>query len=87
MRLKRQLNASKRILMNPTTIKRWVWVFSTGMALGIVLGSWSAYSSIIKDCKVMGMFRYGDAPMSCTYHLVNMPTEQVPEPKPKEKKK
>ena len=35
----------------------------------------------------MGMFRYGDAPMSCTYHLVNMPTEQVSEPKPKEKKK
>lgn len=68
-----------------TSIKRWVWVFSSGLAIGLLLGTQSAYFSIIKDCKVMGMFRYGDAPMSCTYHLVTMPTE--PEAKPKEKKK
>ena len=88
MQLKRRLNALKRTSMSMTTIKRWVWVFSTGLAFGIVLGSWSAYSSIIKDCKVMGMFRYGDAPMSCTYHLVTMPVyDSIPMEKPKEKKK
>lgn len=71
-----------------TTIKRWMWVFATGLALGIVVGSWSAYSAIIKDCQVMGMFRYGDAPMSCTYHLVNIPVyDPTPVDKPKEKKK
>lgn len=36
----------------------------------------------------MGMFRYGDAPISCTYHLVNMPVyDSIPIEKPKEKKK
>lgn len=71
-----------------TTIKRWIWVFSTGLAIGLVLGQQSTYWSIIKDCKVMGMFRYGDAPMSCTYHLVNMPVyDSIPEEKFKEKKK
>jgi hypothetical protein len=70
-----------------TTIKRWVWVFASGLAIGLILGTQSAYISIIKDCKIMGMFRYGDAPISCTYHLVNMPFyNQQPEPT-KEKKK
>jgi len=66
-----------------TTIKRWIWVFSTGLALGLILGTQSAYYSIIKDCQIMGMFRYGEAPMSCTYHLVTIPTQ----PEPKDKKK
>lgn len=88
MQLKRRLSALRRTLMNMTTIKRWVWVFATGLALGLILGTQSAYWGIIKDCKVMGMFRYGDAPLSCTYHLVNVPTQPVePEAKPKEKKK
>jgi len=85
MQLKPQLNALRKTLMNMTTIKRWVWVFSSGLAIGLILGTQSAYFSIVKDCKIMGMFRYGDAPMSCTYHLVNVPV-YVPEP-PKEKKK
>jgi hypothetical protein len=68
-------------------VKRWVWVFSSGLAIGIILGGQTAYWSIIKDCKVMGMFRYGDAPMSCTYHLVNMPVYDSTVDKPKEKKK
>jgi hypothetical protein len=55
-----------------TTIKRWIWVFSTGLAIGLVLGQQSTYWSIIKDCKVMGMFRVGQAPISCTYHLVEV---------------
>lgn len=88
MQLKRRLSALRRTLMNMTTIKRWVWVFSTGLALGLLLGTQSAYWGIIKDCKVMGMFRYGDAPLSCTYHLVTIPAQQAePEVKPKEKKK
>jgi hypothetical protein len=69
-------------------VKRWIWVFSTGLAIGLVLGTQSAYYSVIKDCKVMGMFRYGDAPMSCTYHLVNMTVyDSIPMDKPKDKKK
>jgi len=70
-----------------TTIKRWVWVFSSGLAIGLLLGGQSTYWSIIKDCKVMGMFRYGDAPISCTYHLVSMPFYEQTADLPKEKKK
>ena len=74
--------------MNIPTIKRWAWVSGLSLVIGIVIGGQSAYWSIIKDCKVMGMFRYGDAPMSCTYHLVNMPVyDSIPVEKPKEKKK
>jgi len=74
--------------MTTTTTKRWIWIFSTGLAVGLILGTQSAYYSIIKDCKVMGMFRYGDAPMSCTYHLVTIPVyDSIPMDKPKEKKK
>ena len=88
MQLKRRLSVLRRTSMNTTTIKRWIWVFSTGLAFGIIIGGQTAYWSIIKDCKVMGMFRYGDAPMSCTYHLVTIPMQQAePEVKPKEKKK
>lgn len=71
-----------------TTIKRWIWVFSTGLALGLILGQQSTYWSIVTDCRVMGMFRYGTAPMSCTYHLVDMPVyDSIPVDKPKDKKK
>lgn len=53
-------------------VKRWFLVFSSGLAIGIVLGGQTAYWSIIKDCKILGMFRYGDAPISCTYHLTEI---------------
>jgi hypothetical protein len=86
MQLLRRLKEFVKDLKIMTTIKRWVWVFSSGLAIGILLGGQSAYWSIIKDCKIMGMFRYGDAPLSCTYHLVNIPM-QTPTPEPKEKKK
>ena len=88
MQLKRQLIESVKALKIMTTIKRWVWVFSSGLALGLLLGTQSAYWSIIKDCKVMGMFRYGDAPLSCTYHLTILPMQDsIPIELPKEKKK
>ena len=35
----------------------------------------------------MGMFRYGDAPISCTYHLVSMPFYEQTADLSKEKKK
>lgn len=69
--------------MNIPTIKRWVWVSGCSLVVGILIGTQSAYWSIIKDCKVMGMFRYGDAPMSCTYHLVTIPVEPIKEDKKK----
>jgi hypothetical protein len=70
------------------TIKRWAWVSGISLAIGLILGQQSAYWSIIQDCKIMGMFRYGSAPMSCTYHLVNLPVyDSIPVEKPKEKKK
>lgn len=69
--------------MNIPMIKRWAWVAGSSLVIGIFIGGQTAYWSIIKDCKVMGMFRYGDAPMSCTYHLVTIPTEPVKEDKKK----
>ena len=85
----RQLRGYAKGLKIMTSVKRWVWVFSSGLAVGLILGTQSAYFSIVKDCKTMGMFRVGDAPLSCTYHLVNMPSYNIvdTEPKSKEKKK
>jgi uncharacterized membrane protein YedE/YeeE len=71
--------------MNIPTIKRWAWVSGCSLIIGILIGTQSAYYSIIKDCKVMGMFRYGDAPMSCTYHLVII--QEYKEPVKEDKKK
>jgi hypothetical protein len=88
MQLKPQLNALRRTLMNMTTIKKWVWVFSSGLSIGLFLGYQFAYWSVIKDCQVMGMFRYADAPLSCTYHLVKLQDYgQVELPKEEKKKK
>lgn len=64
-------------------IRKWILIFSIGLAIGIILGSQTTYLSILKDCKVMGMFRHGDAPISCTYHLIDIPVYS----ESKEKKK
>lgn len=53
-------------------LKQWWLVFGCGLALGIVLGGQTTYWSIVKDCQVLGMFRLGDSPVSCTYHLVEV---------------
>ena len=88
MQSMRRLNGYAKELKAMTTIKRWMWVFAGGLTVGMLIGVQSAYWSIIKDCQVMGMFRYGDAPMSCTYHLINLPVyDSIPVEKPKEKKK
>jgi len=57
-------------------IKQWVLIFSIGLAIGIIVGGQTTYLSILKDCKIMGMFRHGDAPISCTYHLITTPSEK-----------
>lgn len=57
-------------------IKQWVLIFSIGLAIGIIVGGQTTYLSILKDCKIMGMFRHGDAPVSCTYHLITTPSEK-----------
>lgn len=72
--------------MNIPTIKRWAWVSGLSLVIGIIIGTQSAYYSIIKDCKILGMFRYGDSPMSCTYHLVTIPAYQEPIKDDKKKK-
>ena len=41
-------------------IRKWILIFSIGLAIGIILGSQTTYLLILKDCKVMGMFRHGD---------------------------
>lgn len=71
----------------PPSIKRWLYAFGFGLLVGISVGTVTTYWSIVKDCKVMGMFRYGDAPMSCTYHLVKIQDYGQAELPPKEEKK
>jgi len=53
-----------------TELKRWWLVFTCGLLIGLFFGSDFTKGSIIQDCKIMGMFRVGQAPISCTYHLV-----------------
>lgn len=65
-------------------LKRWVWIFGAGTVFGILIGSYVSVISVINDCRVMGMFRVGDAPFSCTSHLVRIPADK---PITEEKKK
>lgn len=74
----RQLGAFVNTQKIMTMIKQWSYVFGAGLLLGVSVGTFTTYWSIIKDCQVMGMFRYGDAPMSCTYHLINVPVYNEP---------
>ena len=65
--------------------KRWSLVIGASLGIGIYVGGQAAYFSIMQDCKVMGMFRYGNAPVSCTYHLVTI--QEYKEPVKEDKKK
>lgn len=90
MQSMRQLKEQGEFLMMNamTKIKQWFLVFGLGLSVGSIVSTQLTYSSIIKDCQTMGMFRYGNAPMSCTYHLVNIPVyDSIPVEKPKDKKK
>lgn len=43
-----------------------VWVVALVLfALGGALGQASAYATILVDCKVLGMFRFGLTPVDC----------------------
>lgn len=68
-----------------TNLKKWAWVAGSSLVIGMFIGGQSAYYSIVQDCKIMGMFRYGDAPLSCVYHLVNVTvdSEQIKDDKKK----
>lgn len=80
MRSVRQLKEQGEFLMMNamTKIKQWFLVFGLGLSIGSIISTQLTYSSIIKDCQTMGMFRYGDAPMSCTYHLVTIQEYKEP---------
>lgn len=65
-------------------LKRWTLIFGAGVVLGILIGSYISVISVINDCRVMGMFRVGDAPFSCTSHLVHIPVDK---PQTEDKKK
>ena len=41
------------------------WALIGGIILGFVIGKGIAYDSVITDCKVLGMTRFGDVPMGC----------------------
>lgn len=73
MQLKQRLNELGEFLMKTMTeIKRWFLVFTGGLIIGLFFGSDFTKGSIIQDCKIMGMFRVGQAPISCTYHLTEV---------------
>lgn len=55
-----------------TDLKRWWLVFVGGLIIGFVIGGDFTKGNIIQDCKILGMFRVGQAPISCTYHLVEV---------------
>jgi hypothetical protein len=55
-----------------TDLKRWWLVFTGGLIIGFFIGGDLTKGSIIQDCKILGMFRVGQAPISCTYHLVEV---------------
>jgi len=61
-------------------------IFGAGLIFGIVIGSYVSVISVINDCRVMGMFRVGDAPFSCTSHLVRIPVDK-PQTEDTKKKK
>lgn len=84
----RQLNDFVKGSMSMRTTKQWVWAFSVGLAIGLFFGSDFTKGSIIQDCKIVGAFRVNNAPITCTYHLVDLPSyREESVDKPKEKKK
>ena len=46
----------------------WFKTLLAGFVIGLVVAQFYAYDSIIKDCKVMGVFRIANHPFSCTEH-------------------
>lgn len=70
-----------------TEVRKWWLVLFSGALIGFFFGADFAKGSIVKDCQTMGMFRIGNAPLSCTYHLISIPAYNQPTESVKEKKK
>ena len=45
--------------------KKQFWVLMFMLVLGLGFGKMYANVSILSDCKVLGMTRFGDVPMGC----------------------
>ena len=45
--------------------KKQFWVLTFMLVLGFGFGKMYANVSILSDCKVLGMTRFGDTPMGC----------------------
>ena len=45
--------------------KKQFWVLMFMLVLGFGFGKMYANVSILSDCKVLGMTRFGDVPMGC----------------------
>ena len=45
--------------------KKQFWVLTFMLVLGFGFGKMYANVSILSDCKVLGMTRFGDVPMGC----------------------
>ena len=46
-------------------LKKQFWVLTFMLVLGFGFGKMYASVTILSDCKVLGMTRFGDVPMGC----------------------
>ena len=46
-------------------VKRYAAIWCIAMVLGFFMGKLYSSDSVITDCKVLGMTRFGDVPMGC----------------------
>ena len=47
------------------SIKKQIWVALVLLSIGFLAGKLYANATILADCKVLGMTRFGDIPMGC----------------------
>lgn len=46
-------------------VKRQIWSVLVLLAIGFCVGKLYANMTILQDCRVLGMTRFGDVPMGC----------------------
>ena len=46
-------------------VKRYLSIWCVAVVIGFVIGKVTTWDTIITDCKVLGMTRYGNVPMGC----------------------
>lgn len=47
------------------SLRKHVGLWCIALLLGFIMGKSYTQSTIITDCKVLGMTRFGDVPMGC----------------------